>query len=324
MFKFSGRARLLSLGLASALAVTALLAGAFVVEAKVPAKKHISRFVAAQKRLIIRKLARPHQAFAAKPVAKPIVRKSVVAARPIAKPVLARPVVRPPTQQQILAARLKALPKTAFRAPVVRPAPPAKAPIRVALARPAPYRPAPGPAIAKPVSLAPAAIAPPPVVVRPGGPALLAQNGDWSVFRAISADNRTCFAATRPKDSSPRLADRKPVFLYLTTYAPGDVRNEVTFKLGMPLGADETVIAVIDGRNYRLGSSGDMAYPKDLGGQKAMLDGLRRGTSLTLRTAKADAPAGSPPTMTDAFSLLGLAAAVKASDEACINPTGRR
>lgn len=314
MLNFPGRVRLLTAGLLCAVAMTALVAGAFVVEARVPTKKapHRNGFVAAQKRIIARKLARPQLAFAAKPV---------LAKKPVAA---VRPVVRAPTKQQILAARIRALPKTAFRAPLARPPVAAKPPVKVALARPAPYRP---PALvpqAKPVSLTPATQTPQALVARPDGPQLLARKSDWSVFRAISGDSRTCFAATRPKDSSPRLANRKQPFLYLTTYAPGDVRNEVTFKLGMPLETGSAVVAVIDGRNYRLAASGDMAYPKDIGGQRAMLDGLRRGSSLTLRTALADAPAGSAPIMTDAFSLLGLAAAMKASDEACIEPAGRR
>ncbi len=318
MLNFPGRVRLLTAGLLCAVAMTALVAGAFVVEARVPAKKapHRIGFVAAQKRAIARKLARPNLAFAAKPV---LAKKPAVAAKPAAKPVPVRPVVRAPTKQQILAAKIRALPKTAFRAPLARPPVAAKPPVKVALARPAPYRPpAPVPQ-AKPVSLTPATQTPPALLARPDGPQLLARKSDWSVFRAISGDSRTCFAATRPKDSAPRLANRKQPFLYLTTYAPGDVRNEVTFKLGMPLETGSTVVAVIDGRNYRLAASGDMAYPKDIGGQRAILDGLRRGSSLTLRTAMADAPI-----MTDAFSLLGLAAAMKASDEACVDPTGRR
>ena len=311
MLNVTGRFRLLTAGMVCALAMTALMAGAFVVEARVPTKKplHGIGFVAAQKRLIVRKLARPHLAFAAKPAFKPAP---------------AKPAARPPTQQQILAARIRTLPKTAFRAPLAKPPVAARPPVKVALARPAPYRPALVVPQGEPVSLTPATQTPQTIAPRPDGPELLARKSDWSVFRAISGDSRTCFAATRPKDSSPRLANRKQPFLYLTTYAPGDVRNEVTFKLGMPLEPGSNVVAVIDGRNYRLAASGDMAYPKDIGGQRAMLDGLKRGSSLTLRTALADAPAGGAPIMTDAFSLLGLAAAMKASDEACIDPTGRR
>lgn len=319
MIKFPG-SRLLALGLVGVLLGVAIVTGAVVVQAAAQAKKHNVRSVGVHKRLIARKLVQPRQAFAAKAVAA---KKPVVAARPVAKPV-AKVVVRPPTPKQLLAAKLQAAPKTAFRAPAPRPLVVARPPVKVALARPAPYRPAPVAPIARPVSLTPASQTPPTIVIRPGGPELLSQRGDWSAFRSISGDTRTCFVATRPKDSWPRLADRKPAFLYLTTYAPGDVRNEVTFKLGMPLDTDTSIVAVVDGHNYRLRAAGDMAYPGDIGVQRAMLDGLRRGNSLTLRTAKADAPLGSAPIMTDAFSLLGLAAAMKASDDACVDPTGRR
>ena len=102
-------------------------------------------------------------------------------------------------------------------------------------------RPPPAKPVATPVSLPPATSAPTalPPAPRLNGPVLLAQKGDWSVFQSTSGGGRTCFAATRPKDSAPHLDDRKPVFLYLTSYAPGDVRNEVTFKMGMPLDSGE-------------------------------------------------------------------------------------
>jgi hypothetical protein len=346
MIKMLSGVRALTLVAICALASVAFIVGSFAVEAAAQAHKRQFRaaFVrsATVRKVVPRRRYVPGgSGFAAKApprpvakplykaVAKPIFKKPVVVARPVARPA-PRPVVRPPTPQQLLAARLRALPKNAFSAAVPKPviiprapvqrAAPARPAVRVAaLVRPIPIRPAP-PKLVKPIALtptpSPTALPPP----RNTGPALVMQKGDWSVFKAVTGDKRTCFAATRPKDSAPRLTDRQPVFLYLTTYAPTDVRNEVTFKLGMPLAVGSSVIAVIDGRNYRLAAKDDMAFPADHAMQRSLLDGLRRGNSLTLRTANPS----SETVITDAFSLLGLATALKASDDACAETGNRR
>jgi len=303
MLTFPGRVRLPMLVFGCLLIVAAAVAGAFAVEAA--AKKMFKRPGHGRHWVLAHRLALPQSAFAAK---LPFKKRLYLGKRG----------THPATQQQAAAAPPSTAPKAAFRAQGVRP------PVRLALVRPTPYRPVAAAPLVKPVSLPPdpaAALAPP---SRPDGAVLLAQKGDWSVFRRISGDSRTCFVATRPKDSSPRLADRKPVYLYLTSYAPGDTRNEVTIKLGMPVESEEVVVAVVDGYNYRLAASGDMAYAMDIGGQRAMLEGMRHGNSLTLRMVKADAAPGSAPLMTDAFSLLGLATALKLSDAACAEVSDRR
>ena len=205
---------------------------------------------------------------------------------------------RPVAARQQVLGRLRALPKAAFRASQAKP------PIA---------------SVARPASLtAPAVRSIAPAEIVPGKPVLLSQKGDWSVFRAEINGTRTCFATTQPKDSAPRLSARKTAYFYFTSYRPGEVRNEITIKLGLNATPVNKITAVVDGRDYPMAAAANLAFAPDAGAQMVLLEAMRHGTTLVLQTGNAD---GSPM-VSDAFSLLGLAAALKATDEACSGSIG--
>lgn len=349
----SARALLLSVcALALGLAFAPFLPGTDA-EAK-PAKRYAVR--APVKRAVSQAIASPNRsAFAAKP-ARPVAKS--IARRPIARPVrpaaVAKAAPRPaaPRAQKLLAAA-RDLPKAAFRpptpklpAPAVRPKAPvqravvvlpkpkfvpkfvprAKPAVVLALPQPAPQK------LAKPktiVALAlpkaqKASLKPQPTLAKPATlpapadqrPFLLGQVGDWSAFRTVANGTASCFATTRPMDSAPKLPGRAPVFLYLTSTPVGDVKSEVTVRLGFAVAPDAKVTAMIDGRVHRLAASGELAYPTDAAGQRAFLEALRRGGKLILNTTTSRD--GQAVTVTDAFSLSGLATMQRASEGACL------
>ncbi len=255
-------------------------------------------------------------AMAAAPVKRPVVPSKVQPRAPIAKPKLVlRPLLKPiaraviarqpyhpvPLSRPQIVRRLATLPHTAFRAPVAVPLRPLK-PARPALAAP------------QLVSLTPPAT---PLLPQTEKPVLLAQKTDWSVFRSVSGTGKTCFAATRPKDSEPSLGSRNPVYLYLTSYTTDGIKNEVTVKMGWNAPADSTVTAMISGREYPLSAGRDLAYPSTGRVQRDLLQAMRNGNTLLLRTAsKADGSV----IVRDSFSLIGLAEALRATETACADP----
>ena len=238
------------------------------------------------------------------PLAKPrVVLRPLV--KPIIRPVVTRaPYRAPPLSRPQIVHRLATLPHTAFRAPVVVPLRPLK-----------PAR----PAVVAPTAPKPASLTPPTTTLLPltEKPLLLAQKTDWSVFRAAAGTGKTCFAATRPKDSEPRSGSRKPVTLYLTSYAAEGIKNELTVKLGWQAPADSTVTAMIAGREYPLSAGRDLAYPATGRVQRDLLQAMRNGNTLLLRTAsKSDGAV----IVRDSFSLIGLAEALRATEAACADP----
>ena len=219
----------------------------------------------------------------------------------------------------VLNKKLLLLPKPRPRA-VAHYVPPKPAYVRppvVAFVRPVPRYVYHAPLAAVPVQHAALTAPPPPSApLDPSKPQLLALNGDWSVFRAITDGGRTCYSATQPKDSAPRQAAREPVYFYLTNTTPGSVKHELTFKLGFAMAAG-TVIANVDGRDFQLAASSGIAYPPDEHIQKDLLQAMRRGHTLLLKTSLGGG------SVTDSFSLLGIDESLRATDQACAEVSAR-
>ena len=222
---------------------------------------------------------------------------SAIAVSPVKKKLLPKPklvahavVTRPVVVKPPPLARFKTIPKFAFRAPQPR---------------------LPSPSPARPVTLTAPAV---PHVIDPAKPTLLAQSGDWSAFRASTGGGQTCFSATQPKDTVPKQQGRAAAYVYLTNSWPGGVKHELTIQLGLNAPASG-VTANVDGHDFRLAASGGVAYPPDTGTQQAMLQAMRHGHTLILKT-----DLNGSGVVTDSFSLLGVEDALRATDYACIEP----
>jgi len=155
-----------------------------------------------------------------------------------------------------------------------------------------------------------------PAFVAPGQPVLLAFASDWSIFRAEKDGAKTCYSATQPKDTAPQQAARGPVYLYVTSYAPGTIKHELTVNLGFNV-PKEGVTATIDGQDFPLSVGGDLAFPPNSQIQRDLLLAMRRGHTMLIRSSLGGAQSG---VLTDAFSMLGVDDALRVIDAACATP----
>lgn len=206
---------------------------------------------------------------------------------------------RPPVARPQVIARPRYVPKLAFRAPAPRPL----APRTTASITPL-----------RTVTLAPPATS---VIVDGGKPALVALTGDWSVFAASVNGARSCFSATQPKDSAPRLPDRSPAYVYLASLPGGKQKRELTIKLGFNATPASAVTANVDGHDYPLQAAGDVAYPPNDSSQRDLLQAMRHGHTLLVRSTLASQAAAA---VTDSISLLGMNDSMRLLDKACADP----
>jgi hypothetical protein len=153
-----------------------------------------------------------------------------------------------------------------------------------------------------------------PVPIVTGKPTMIALTGDWSVFAATTDNSKTCFSATQPKDTAPRPQDRAPTFVYLTDGGTGRVKHELTFKLGFSSRPVE-VTANVDGQDFKLLASGDLAYPPDDKSQQDLLLAMRHGHTMLLRSRLVDGQTA----ITDSISLLGVDDSMHLADWACLD-----
>ena len=208
---------------------------------------------------------------------------------------------RPVATRPVAHVVVQAAPKLQTRSVVQKTVVAAKVPTRAT---------APMPSVPSPVTSAQA-------VADPDKPVLVALSGDWSVFAATKNGAKTCYTATQPKDTVPKLPDRSQAYVYLAGVPSNSVKHELTIKLGLAAPVSG-VTANIDGRDFKLATAGDVAYPKDAHALADLLDAMRRGHTLLLRTTLASAT--QPDPVTDSISLLGIDDSVRLIDRACLDP----
>lgn len=134
---------------------------------------------------------------------------------------------------------------------------------------------------------------------------------DWTVYKAETNDGALCFAASTPKDISPKNVRRGDIFFYVTTWPKHKVTNEVSVKLGYPLKSDTTPTVTIGSSNFTLFEKGERAYIHS-SLEDGLLKAMRAGDKMVI---KAVSKRGT--STTDVYSLSGITAALKEADSAC-------
>lgn len=144
---------------------------------------------------------------------------------------------------------------------------------------------------------------------------LLQKIGDWSVFIHQNAGGRVCFAASAPTDMRPRSATprRSAVVFYVTAWQKGNIRNEISVKLGYPMKAKSSAAVTAGGRRFSLPADKDRAFTKNLSEEQKLLAAMAGGGSMVVKATSARGTA-----TTDRYSLEGLATAVRKAQQACL------
>jgi Invasion associated locus B (IalB) protein len=142
---------------------------------------------------------------------------------------------------------------------------------------------------------------------------LLKTFDDWQVFVHEANDDKVCFAASAPKDTSPKKGvSRGSIFLYLTTWQKDKVRNEVSFKVGYTLKPESVPTLTVGSQEFELYAKDDKAFMRDPADEKKLIDAMRKGSTLTMKGVS------SRGTNTeDKYSLNGLTAALNHVEQAC-------
>jgi hypothetical protein len=145
-------------------------------------------------------------------------------------------------------------------------------------------------------------------------PVLLGQFGDWGAYKASPGGKTVCFALSKPTSATtdPPGRNRDPSYLFVSTRPAEKVKNEVSAIVGYPQkpGADAT--ATIGSERYPMYSQNDGAWIKNAADEAKMVDAMRRGSDLVL---KSESSRGTKTT--DTYSLKGVAQALDKVAEEC-------
>jgi hypothetical protein len=141
---------------------------------------------------------------------------------------------------------------------------------------------------------------------------LLKTFDDWQVFVHEANNEKVCFAATAPKESTPKGATRGSIFLYLTTWQKDGVKNEVSVKIGYTFKPESTPTVAIGSQKFDLYPKDDKAFMRDPGDERKLVDAMRKGSSLEVTGVSARGTSTE-----DKYSLRGLSAALKHVEDNC-------
>ena len=156
------------------------------------------------------------------------------------------------------------------------------------------------------------ALAQPALAQAPAGPALIAQYGDWGVYVSQNTRSKVCYALSQPKDRQPNNLKRDPGYFFVSTRPGENVKNEVSVIAGFPIKDASDAIADIGGTAFTLYTRSDSAWVRNIAEEVRLVDALRRGRDLTVKSTSARGNV-----TTDKYSLTGFAQALDRVAQEC-------
>lgn len=135
---------------------------------------------------------------------------------------------------------------------------------------------------------------------------------DWDAFELGSGGSRQCYIVSQPKTKTPTSVNHGKVYIMVAHKPARKVRGEVNIIAGYSFKANSTVSAVIGSLNEKMFTSGKEAWTYDTGGDKRLVAGMKKGSSLRVRGASARGTSTSY-----LFSLSGFTAAYNRISQAC-------
>lgn len=135
---------------------------------------------------------------------------------------------------------------------------------------------------------------------------------DWQVFVHEASDEKVCFAASAPKATSPKGANRGSIFLYLTTWQKDGIKNELSIKVGYTFKSESTPTVAVGSNKFELYPKDDKAFMRDPAEERKLVEVMRKGATLIVKGVS------NRGTKTeDKYSLSGLTAALNHVKQVC-------
>jgi hypothetical protein len=136
---------------------------------------------------------------------------------------------------------------------------------------------------------------------------------DWLAQTYDDNGKTLCYATSAPKKQAGNFKSRGNPYIAITHAPQSGVRDQVSYIAGYELKPNSEVILTIGNQNFSLSVlQKDRAWAKDATVDKAMIDAMRKGSSLTV---KGTSSRGTD--ITDTYSLLGFSKAYQAIGAAC-------
>jgi hypothetical protein len=148
---------------------------------------------------------------------------------------------------------------------------------------------------------------------RAANPTPIDKFSDWIAQTYDDGGKTLCYATSSPKKQAGNFKSRGNPYVAITHAPQSGVRDQVSYIAGYELKPNSEVKLTVGKESFSLSVlQKDRAWAKDADVDKAMIEAMRKGNSLTV---KGTSSRGTE--ITDTYSLLGFSKAYQAIGAAC-------
>jgi hypothetical protein len=135
--------------------------------------------------------------------------------------------------------------------------------------------------------------------------------GDWTLLTDSATPHLFCFVTSEPKSSTPTDVQRQAPRAYISAWPRDGIRGEVSFRMGFAIKKSAQGTASVGAGGFKLFGSRDRAFVSDSTQELKLIEAMRKGSSMTV------AIGSDKGTVTDTYSLSGVAAALQKLQDTC-------
>lgn len=126
--------------------------------------------------------------------------------------------------------------------------------------------------------------------------------GDWTLYTTELEGKKTCYIASFPKSKTGNYSRRDEPYLLITRIS--DSVHEVSTSSGYKYKKGSEVKVDVDGTNYNLFTSGEVAWAYDVTEDRKIIDSMKKGNKIKIRGTSLKGTYS-----VDTYSLSGVTAA---------------
>ncbi|MCP5431694.1 MAG: hypothetical protein H6923_00340 [Alphaproteobacteria bacterium] len=145
-------------------------------------------------------------------------------------------------------------------------------------------------------------------------PKLIGTFNDWNAFEMVTDNQRICFVASEPKDTSlskPN-ASRGNVYFLITNWVDRGIKGEPSVVIGYPQKEGSRTLVEIGSDKFEMFTQGDGAWFADPDTEQKVVNAMKRGATMRVRGISTRDTRSS-----DTYSLKGITAALQKINEQC-------
>ena len=138
---------------------------------------------------------------------------------------------------------------------------------------------------------------------------LLQKYDDWAAYTEVSGGTKACFVVSQPKDSSPEIAGRGPVYFYVSFYPDEKITREVSVRMGYA--PDGKVTATIGNDTFELLTKDEAGFVDKIVDADKLIADMKAGIAMRIQGRSASGATQ------DSFSLSGVTDAFERANKEC-------